>query len=386
MKQIARIIMIRAILFRGEHAVKLKREIHVDCMLKWVPSIKLTALAATMVLFWSIVSPAHAQSSFFQGKTVTIIQGRDPGGSGDLRTKALVPFLQKYIPGNPTVIMEYMPGAGGRKAANHLFSTARRDGLTIGNPSIGMISSAILGESGVQYDIDKFFYLGSPYSTYHAVFVSRKQAGLNSIEKLQSAPGIRIGAQSVGFVTYNEGRLFAVILGLKEPRFVAAYGGAEIDPALMRGEIDARATGADTVVGRNKDWLEKGSPVDFHAILEVPKGEKHPDFPKVPEIESFAKSDLERKLINMARAFRIAGTPFVLPPGTPKDRIEIIQAAFRKTYQDPEFFREYKKLTGDEPTPLLPELHDKAIKEIPRDREVIELFKKLVGAGPLPSR
>jgi hypothetical protein len=93
-----------------------------------------------------------------------------------------------------------------------------------------MISSAILGEAGVQYDIDKFFYLGSPYSTYHAVFLSRKQAGFSSIEKLQAATGVRIGAQSVGFVTYNEGRLFAYLLGLKEPRFVAAYSGAELDP------------------------------------------------------------------------------------------------------------------------------------------------------------
>jgi len=341
---------------------------------------------AAIILVCSIAVSAYAQVSFYQGKTVTIIQGRDPGGSGDLRTKALVPFLQKYIPGNPTVIMEYMPGAGGRKAANHLFSTARRDGLVIGNPSIGMISSAVLGESGVQYDIDKFFYLGSPYSTYHAVFVSRKQAGFSSIEKLQAAPGIRIGAQSVGFVTYNEGRLFAFILGLKEPRFIPAYSGTELDPALMRGEIDARATGADTIVQRNKEWLEKGSAVDFHAIMEVPKGETHPQFAQLREIESFAKSDLDRKLINMGRAFRVAGTPFVLPPGTPKDRVEIIQAAFRKTYQDPEFFREYKKMTGDEPTPLLPEAHEKAIREIPREREVSELFKKLVGAGPLPSR
>ena len=338
------------------------------------------------LLLGGFAAPAAAQTSFFQGKTVTIIQGRDPGGSGDLRTKAVATFVQKYLPGNPTVIMEYMPGAGGRKAANHLFRVAKPDGLTIGNPSIGMISSAVLGESGVQYDIDKFSYLGSPYSTYHAVFVSRKQAGFNSIEKLQAATGIRIGAQSVGFVTYNEGRLFAYLLGLKDPRFVAAYGGAEIDPALLRGEIDARATGADTVTQRNRDWLEKGNIVDFHAILEVPKGEKHPDFPKVPEIDTFAKSDLERKVANMARAFRIAGTPFVLPPGTPKDRVEIIQGAFRKAFQDPEFFREYKKLTGDEPTPLMPELHEKAVKDIPREPEVVEVFKKLVGAGPLPSR
>ena len=341
---------------------------------------------AASILFGAFAAPSAAQPSFYQGKTVTIIQGRDPGGTGDLRTKAVAMFVQKYLPGNPTVIMEYMPGAGGRKAAHHLFRVAKPDGLTIGNPSIGMISSAVLGESGVQYDIDKFSYLGSPYSTYHAVFVSRKEAGFNTIEKLQAATGIRIGAQSVGFVTYNEGRLFAYVLGLKDPRFVAAYGGAEIDPALLRGEIDARATGADTVSQRNRDWLEKGTIVDFHAILEVPKGEKNPDFPKVPEIESFAKSELERKVVNMARAFRIAGTPFVLPPGTPKDRVEIVQAAFRKAFQDPEFFREYKKLTGDDPTPLMPELHDKAVREIPREKEVVEVFKKLVGAGPLPSR
>jgi tripartite-type tricarboxylate transporter receptor subunit TctC len=88
----------------------------------------------------------------------------------------------------------------------------------------------------------------------------------------------------------------------------------------------------------------------------------------------------------LQRAFRVSGTPFVLPPGTPKDRVEILQEAFRKTYRDPEFHKEYKKLTADDPTPLLPENHEKAIKEIPRDPEAIELFKKLVGAEPLPPR
>lgn len=342
-------------------------------------------LAAILLTGLGIV-PVQAQQSFFQGKTITLIQGREPGGTGDLRTKSLVPFLQKYIPGNPTIIMEYMPGAGGRKAANHLFKVARADGTVIGNPSIGTISSAILGESGVQYDIDKFSYLGSPYSTYHAVFLTRKEAGLNNVAKLQAATGVRIGAQSVGFVTYNEGRLFAYILGLKEPRFIAAFSGAEMDPALLRGEIDARATGVDSIVQANRDWLGANSPVDFHAIIEVPKGDKNPDFPKLPELDTFAKSDLDKKVIHMARSFRIAGTPFVLPPGVPKDRVEVIQAGFRRTFQDKEFFREYKKMTGDDPTPLLPENHEKAIKAIPREPEVIELFKKLVGAGPLPAR
>src|SRR5215472_13900173 len=92
------------------------------------------------------------------------------------------------------------------------------------------------------------------------------------------------------------------------------------------------------------------------------------------------------KSFNCSAHFGLAATPFVLPPATPKDRVEILQEAFRKTYRDPEFFREYKKLTADEPTLLLPENHEKAIKEIPRDAEAIELFKKLVSAEPLPPR
>lgn len=326
-----------------------------------------------------------AQATYYQGKTLTIIQGRDPGGTGDLRIRAMIPFLQKYTPGNPTIVSEYIPGGGGRKAANHIYRSSRPDGLTIGNPGVGMVSAAVLGESGVLYDLDKFFYLGSPYSTYHPLFLTRKAAGFNTIEKLRAASGIRIGGQSVGFSTYNEGRLFAYILGLKDARFVTGYSGPEIDPALMRGEVDARATAADTVAQRNRDWLEKGL-VDFHTILEIPKGDKHPQFSQLPELESFARSDRDRKVIILGRAFRVAGTPIVIPPGTPKDRVEILQEAFRKTYKDPEFLREYKKLTGDDASPFPPEAHEQAIRDIPREPEVIELFKKLVGAGPLPPR
>jgi tripartite-type tricarboxylate transporter receptor subunit TctC len=340
-----------------------------------------------VVLAHFIILPGtlFSQADFFKGKTITIVQGRDPGGTGDMRVRAMIPLLQKYIPGNPNVVSEYMPGGGGRKAANHVYRSTRSEGLMIGNPGLGMVSAAVLGESGVLYELDKFFYLGSPYSSYHPLFLSRKQAGLSSIEKLTAASGVRVGGQSVGFSTYSEGRLFAYILGLKDPKFIAGYAGPEIDQALMRGEVDARATAADSVAQRNRDWLEGGL-VDFHAILEIPKGDKHPQFKQLPELESFARSDRERKLINLARAFRVAGGPSVLPPGTPKDRVAILQEAFRKTYKDPEFLREYKKLTGDEASPLLPEDHEKTIRDIPREPEIIELYKKIVGAEPLPPR
>jgi tripartite-type tricarboxylate transporter receptor subunit TctC len=328
---------------------------------------------------------AAAQEPFYQGKTITIIQGREPGGTGDMRVRPVISFLLKYIPGEPTITTEYMPGAGGRKAANYIYRNAKPDGLTIGNVGAGLIANAVLGETGVQYDLDKLIYLGSPNSSTHYVFLSRVEAGWNSLEKLKAAKGVRVGAQSVGHDIYMNGRLFAYILDLREPRFVTGYSGPELDAALTRGEIDARANIADTVVQRTPEWIEKKL-VDFHSILEIPKGDKHPHFKQLPEIESFAKTETDRKVIAMSRAFRLAGSPYILPPGTPKDRVQILQEAIRKAFRDPEFAKEFKKLTGDDATPLLPEALEAAIREVPRERPIIELFKKLASGEPLPSR
>jgi tripartite-type tricarboxylate transporter receptor subunit TctC len=344
------------------------------------PNALASSLAWVVLLF--LPALVYSQAPFYQGKTITIVQGRDAGVTGDLRIRAMIPVLQKYIPGNPSFVNEYMPGGGSRMAANHIYKNARPDGLTIGNLSAGMVSLAVLGESGVLYDLDKLIYLGSPYSAFHTVFFSRKQAGLENLEKLRSVAGARIGASSVGFSLYNEGRLFAYLLRLKEPKFVTGYAGGELDVALARGEIDIRSVSAESFL-RNPDWYEKRL-VDVHTVLEIPKGQKHPRLPQIPELENFAQTDRERKLVQLQRAFRLSGAPFILPPGTPRDRVEILRAAFSKTYRDPESHKEHKKLTGEEPTPLMPEDHERAIKEIPRDREVIELFKELVGAGPLP--
>jgi hypothetical protein len=181
------------------------------------------------------------------------------------------------------------------------------------------------------------------------------------------------------------GRMFAWIMGLKEPRFVTGYSGPEVDAALMRGEIDARANIADTVLQRTPDWVDKKL-VDFHSIIEIPKGDKHPHFGYLPEMETFAKSDRERKVIGLNRAIRLGGSPFILPPGTPKEIADILREAFRKVYADPEFLKEYKKLTGDDATPLTPEQLEKYVREIPRDTETIQLFKVLAGGDPLPAR
>jgi hypothetical protein len=151
---------------------------------------------------------------------------------------------------------------------------------------------------------------------------------------------------------------------------------------LPRGEIDA-ITNSDDFYARNPEWIEKKM-VDFHVVMEIPKGEKHPLFSRLPEIETFAKTERGHKLLSMFRLFRLSGSPFILPPATQKDRAEIIKEAIRKSFKDPEFVKEYRKVVGEDPTPLLPDENERAIRELPRDAETIELFKKFAGAGALP--
>jgi tripartite-type tricarboxylate transporter receptor subunit TctC len=322
---------------------------------------------------------------FFQDKTITVVLGGPPAGSADLRTRAVVNILRKHIPGIPTILIQHMGGGGGRQAANHVYKVAKPDGLTIGSMGAALVANAVLGEPGVQYDIDKFIYLGTPDSLQHYLFITHRDAGLTSLEKLRAASNVRIAAQSVGHPIYITGRVFAYLLGLKEAKFVVGFSGPEIDVALAQREVDSRVTTGDSLIRRNRDWLDKGL-VDVHASIEIPKGERHPRFAQVPEAETFAKTDREKKMVEMFRAFRIAGQNFFLPPGVPKERVQVLTDAMRKTLSDPEFLKEYQKLSGEEASPLAAEALEKVIRELPRDANVVELFKKLAGADPLPGR
>jgi tripartite-type tricarboxylate transporter receptor subunit TctC len=340
-----------------------------------------------LALLFLLPTFALSQAPFYQGKTITIIQGRSPGGTGDMRVRAVIPLLQKYIPGKPTIVSEYMDGGGGRKAANHMYRGARSDGLTIANIGEGFVANAVLGEPGVQYDIDKFIYLGSGNSRTNYIFHTIKEAKADTLERLRAATGIRIGGQTVGHSIYNLGRLFAWLLDLKEPKFVTGYSGPEIDAAMLRGELDARAQVTEDIPRRNPEWFDKGV-MHWHAVLEIPKGYRfrHPVFDQVPALDIFAKTDREKKALTMARNFRLIGSPFILSPGTPKEQVEILEQAMRKTFKDPEFAASMLKFAGAEASPLMPEEQTAAIREIPRDPQIIDVYKKLAGSGPLLAR
>jgi len=313
-----------------------------------------------------------------------VVAGTDAGGTADLRIKTVVASLRRHIPGNPTIVVEYMPGGGGRKAANHVFRTSRPDGLTIGAMLSSLVPSAVTGETGVLYNIDKLIYLGTPYSGHPHIFLSRRELGANTLDKLRALSGLRLGAQSVGHTIYYTGRMFTYLIGLKEPKSVIGYSGPELDIAFLRGEVDVRSNHPDNPL--RQGWFDKDL-VNVHAIIEVPKGRPHPHsrYAALPDLDSLAKNEKERKLVAMHRTFQLAGSPFVLPPATPPERVEVLREAMSRTFKDPEFLKEYQK-TGDDSPPLMPEELERVIKNLPREPEVVELFKNLFGAGPLPPR
>ena len=342
----------------------------------------------TLVVALFAAAALFGQSTpYFQGKTILLIQGREPGGTGALRVQAAIPFIRKYLPGEPIIVTQFMPGGGGRKATNYVYRNAKPDGLTFGNVGSGLVANAVLDTTGVEYDIDKIIYLGASNSTAQYVFGTSAKLGLDTLDKLRARSGLRIGAQTVGHDIYINGRLFSWLLGLKDPKFVTGYSGPELDLALASGELDGRANIPDTILQRSPEHVEKKL-MNYHAVIQIPKEDRHPHpaFNKLPELETFAKTDKDRKIMTLFRTFPLVGSSYILPPGTAPEIVSLFREAMRKTFRDPAFLKEFKRLSADDATPLLPEAQEKAIKDIPRDAEVIAMFNKLAGGGPLPPR
>jgi len=347
-----------------------------------IPTVATFGTALIFLLL--LTNNESAATPYYQGKTITIVRGGAPGGTGERQARTVVPFLKKYIPGNPAIVVLHMPGAGGRKAANYVYHTRRKD-ITLAAIGGGLAVGPILGLPGVNYDLNKLNYLGSTESGTPYLFYTRKEVGLDSLDKLRAAPVVKVGAQTVGHPIYYSARIIAYILDLKNQKYVTGYSGREMDLAVLRGEIDGRTNNATTLLRRNPEWVERGM-IDLHVTITVPKGKIHPRFKDVPTVDSFAKTDMDHKLLSMFRALMYPRWPFFLAPGAPKESVSILKEAFRKTFQDPEFMKYFKKMMGAEASPLNAEEVEQAIAAIPRDPEVLALFKALAGPGPLPSR
>ena len=164
---------------------------------------------------------------------------------------------------------------------------------------------------------------------------------------------------------------------------MVGYSSPERDVALLQGEIDGGSMSSATIQ-QNPSLAEK---VHFHTVITVPKGRYIAPYSRAtPEIDSFAKSEKEHRLLSLYRAFDYPRWPYILPPGTPKELVNILRDAMAKSFKDAGFAKEFKTLTGVDPSPITAESIEAAIKDVPRDAETIALYKHLADPRPMPPR
>ena len=308
-------------------------------------SLARLAFLATPLVFLSVVIGANGQlaygaAPFYEGKAIRVIVGTSPGGGYDTYTRLIARHFSKYIPGNPTIIVDNMPGAGGLVAANHLFKVAKPDGLTIGHFVGGQFLQQLLAKPGIEFDALKFEYIGVPAQD-NFVFGVARATGITSMEQwFASKTAVKFGAIATGDGTYDTPKVVEVALGLPI-QIVSGYKGtAPIRLAFNSGEVGGLSNSWQSFRSTWRKELETG---ELMIVLQL-SAKPHPDLPKVPLAMNLAKTDESRKLIQaVAQAHGAAVRPYVLPPGTPRDRVEILRKAFMEAVKDPELLNEAGK-------------------------------------------
>ena len=302
-----------------------------------------TGICSTLILFATMVSVSNANAAeeFFKGKSIRIVVGFSAGGGFDTYARAISRHITKHIPGNPNVVVENMTGAGSLIAANHVYKVAKPDGLTIGHFIGGLFLGQVLGQAGVEFDARKFEFIGAPISD-HVVCALTKASGITSVDKwMASKTPVKLGGLAPGTSTPdNATRILKASLGLPIQLVTGYKGTADVRLAADSGELAGGCWGWDSISVTWRKALDTGDAV---VVLQANR-RNHPDLPNVPQAIKLAKTEDARKMIEIG----IHGDsdivrPYALPPGTPKDRVQILRKAFEATLKDTEFVADAKK-------------------------------------------
>ena len=303
-----------------------------------------------MALGLLVVTPSrpHAQP-YFEGKTITVILGTSPGGRRDRITRTMAKFLAKYIPGNPTILVQNIPG--GKEVPSQLkIFNGRPDGTIMGVITSSATEAPYFGTPGANYDPRKYVYIGSVGTgKSRMTLFTLKRAGFNSIEDLKSREVV-LGAHRVGHRSYLNGRLTAEILGLKV-RWVLGYTTPELYIAMERGEIDGRYNDAASTMRDRPDWFDKGEIVAHvsNTLPELLPAVDHPVFASTPSLMQFAKTEIHRDIIRKLNTTDKLGGAVAFPPGTPDKIRRIVEQALLKAGKDPNFQRAWETHVGIKP-------------------------------------
>jgi tripartite-type tricarboxylate transporter receptor subunit TctC len=301
---------------------------------------RFTLLTIALMLRATTADAASADD-FYKGKTIRIVVGFSAGGGFDTYARAIARHMSKHISGQPAVVVENMTGAGSLIAANHVYKVAKPDGLTIGHFIGGLFLGQVLGQKGIEFDARKFEYIGAPI-TDHVVCALTKASGITSVEKwMASKTPVKMGGIAPGTSTPdNATRIFKAALGLPIQIVTGYKGTADLRLAAEGGEIAGGCWGWDSVSVTWRKALDTGDAV---VVLQANR-RTHPELAQVPQAIKLAKADEGRRMIEVGiHSDSDIVRTYTLPPGTPKDRVQLLRKAFEDTLKDPEFVADAKK-------------------------------------------
>jgi tripartite-type tricarboxylate transporter receptor subunit TctC len=307
-------------------------------------SIRAWGLAAGLAAAL-LPAASHAAEDFYKGKTITIIVTTGPGGSVDLVTRVAAKHVAKHIPGNPTIVVSNKPGADGIVGANYMYVQAPRDGTEIATTLNAVAMEKLFyGDRSVsKFDATEFNWLGSP-SKFVLVSIAWNTSPIKKWQDLLEKEMI-VGSGGAGSGGTIDSMIMRNLLGFKYKLVLGYPSGADTDLAMMRGEIDGRASTAwNAIQSRYPDWVPKKTV----SLLFQYGLEKDPSIPaEVPLIINTVPDGEKKQALKLRMAADELGYPIFAPPGVPKDRVEILRKAYAETFKDPDFLADAEKARID---------------------------------------
>lgn len=336
-------------------------------------------LVIFLLLGWPL--PLQAQSPYYQGKTMTIVVGTVAGDLYDLYARALALFMAKYIPGNPNIIVQNMPGAGHMIAANYVYNVAKPDGFTIAAISASLYFEQLIGRPEVKFDWAKYTWIGNATKSPQVLYM-RADSPYKTIEDVRSAKEPpKCGTTGMSNMGYFVPKLLEETVGAKFNVISGYQGGNEIDLAVEKGEVQCRSLSTEAYFSREPfhTWRKKsfvrelvqGGRVRDEKIASVPTLFELMDRYKAPESG--------RRLATALLASGDFHRPYLGPPAMRPDQVKTLRDAFSKTVKDPAFLAETKNKKLDIDPSTGEEVEALAKEVMSQPPEVIERLKKLMG-------
>ncbi len=323
--------------------------------LRFFAALTITATAGGQVL----------AADFYAGRKLTMVVDAAPGGGYDTYGRLLARFYGNHIPGNPQIVVQNMPGAGGLTAVNWLWEKAPRDGTHIEIMSRSIPLAPLMGSPAARFDPLKLSWIGSINRELIIVF-SWQSSGVKSFKDLLQRPA-SIGVTGSTADSALWARLFNTLLGAKL-NIIAGYPGSDaVNLALERGENDLATGSWSSIKSRKSEWLRDKK---INILVQLAT-EKNPELANVPLVMEFASSEQTRNVLEFFLAPQEMGRPVAAPPGVPADRLSILRKAFQDTMKDPAFLKaaqgigaDVDPITGDRMLEILRKVHAMPAKTI----------------------